>query len=349
MRYTLAGLAQDVVLRTRPGYFSVVMATGIVSVALRLADRPHLSAVLLAIAAAAFTGLAAASALRAAAVPAGLRADLACARNAFTSFAFVAGCDVLGDRLAEDGHDAAAAALAAAALAAWLALTWLVPARVAARRGVRWELTDVSGNWYLWAVGVQSLAIATTFLRAGHVISAEAAVFAGLAAWSAGATLYLVISALVAVRLLRAGLGPQQPTAPYWVAMGAASITVLAAAQILRIPGSTAAATRPALTALATGFWVLATVLIPPLLARGAWRHLARGQVARYRSDLWMIVFPAGMYATASMQLGTAAHLPLIHAAGIVAAWPALTIWALTLAAMLATFATQPHQRSAPD
>jgi tellurite resistance protein TehA-like permease len=343
----VTGLAQEIVLRTRLGYFSVVMATGIVSVALRLADWPLLSAVLLAIAAAAFTGLAAASVLRAAASPAGLRADLACAKSAFTSFAFVAACDVLGDRLTGDGHDDAASALAAAALAAWLALTWLVPARVAARRGGPRQITDIGGSWYLWAVGVQSLAIAATFLRTGHVIPAQAAVLAGLAAWSAGVAAYLAVSGLVAVRLLRAGLGPQQPTAPYWVAMGAASITVLAAAQILRVPGSAAAAIRPALTALAVGFWLLASVLILPLVARGAWRHLLRGQPLGYRSDLWMIVFPAGMYATASMQLGTAARLPLIHAVGQSAAWPAAATWALTAAAFLATLTKPGRQRPA--
>jgi hypothetical protein len=44
--------------------------------------------------------------------------------------------------------------------------------------------------------------------------------------------------AAVTVRLLLVGLRRGDPTAPYWVAMGAASITVLAAAGILRTTGS---------------------------------------------------------------------------------------------------------------
>jgi tellurite resistance protein TehA-like permease len=36
----------------------------------------------------------------------------------------------------------------------------------------------------------------------------------------------------------------------------------------------------------------------------------------RYRPDLWTVVFPLGMYATAGPQLGTAAMLPLIHHIG---------------------------------
>lgn len=89
--------------------------------------------------------------------------------------------------------------------------------------------------------------------------------------------------------------------------MGGASITVLAAALILQDTGSPAVrAARPALTAAAVGFWILASSLIPLLLGRVAWRHLLRREPVRYRADLWMIVFPCGMYATASMQLGAA-------------------------------------------
>jgi tellurite resistance protein TehA-like permease len=325
-----------------PGSFAVVMATGIVSAALRLADGPRLSAALLAIAAACFTVLVAASAVRAAAFPADLRADLASPRSAFTGFAFVAACGVLGDRLAGDGHDTAAAALAAAALAAWLALTCLVPGRMAVHHRTPPAVTDIGGNWYLWAVGTQSLAIAVTFLRAGGIIGARPAVVAAIAAWLAGVTAYLLVTGLVAARLLLAGLAPGSPTAPYWVAMGGASITVLAAALILHDAGSPAVrAARPALTAAAVGFWILASSLIPLLLGRVAWRHLLRREPPRYRTDLWMIVFPAGMYATASLQLGTAARLPLIHAVGTAAAWAAASVWALTFAAMIAWLATR--------
>jgi tellurite resistance protein TehA-like permease len=317
------------------------MASGIVSAALRVAGGLSVSAALLAIAAACYTVLVAASALRAAAFPADLRADLASPRSAFTGFAFVAACGVLGDRLAGDGHDDAAAALAAAALAAWLALTCLVPGRMTVCRRTQATVTDIGGNWYLWAVGTQSLAIAATFLWAVRILGARPAALAAIAAWLAGVVIYLLITVLIVARLLLAGLAPCSPTAPYWVAMGGASITVLAAALILQDTGSPAAReARPALTAAAVGFWILASSLIPLLLGRVAWRHLLRRKPVRYRPDLWMIVFPAGMYATASMQLGTAARLPFVHAVGTAAAWVAALVWALTFAAMIVWLTT---------
>jgi len=339
-RETVRARVAGAVRGTHLGGFAVIMATGIVSSALRGAGRPHLSAAALAIAAAGFVVLASASALRAAAFPADLRRDLGCPASAFTNFAFVAACGVLGNRLASDGHAAAAAVLAAAALGGWLALTCLVPGRMAVHYRDPPAVTDISGNWYLWAVGTQSLAIAATFLAAGGIIRAQLATLAAITAWSAGVMVYLLITVLVTVRLLLAGLGPQDPTAPYWVTMGGASITVLVAAQILHGPGLTAlGAARPVLTAAAVIFWAVASSLIPLLIARGVWRHLARHEPPRYRADLWMIVFPAGMYATASMELGTAARLPLVHGVGAVAAWPAAAAWALTFAAMLVSSA----------
>lgn len=85
--------------------------------------------------------------------------------------------------------------------------------------------------------------------------------------------------------------------------MGAASITVLAPAQILRITGSTPAGAVRTVIRLAVIFRALAACLIPPLAARGAWPPAAPGGTGaplRYRPDLWMIVLPASMYATAT-------------------------------------------------
>lgn len=318
-----------------PGSFAVVMATGIVSAALRQAGSLQLSRVLLAIAAASFTVLLGASAWQAALFPAEMRGDLRSPDRAFTSFAFVAACNVLGYGLAGHGLDYAAA-LAAAGLLAWLVLTCLVPGRLTIRSRTRPAVTDVNGSWYLWAVGTQSLVIAAAFLRAGGLVQARAAALAAVTAWSAGVVLYLAITVAVAARLLLAGLGPRDATAPYWVAMGAASITVLAAVQILHITGQpSAGASRAVMTGLAVTFWALATCLIPPLIARSTWRHLRMHAAARYRADLWMIVFPAGMYAAASMQLGAAAGLPLVHQIGAAATWAAAAAWALCFAAMI--------------
>ncbi|HEV2260470.1 MAG TPA: hypothetical protein VGS06_45780 [Streptosporangiaceae bacterium] len=135
-----------------------------------------------------------------------------------------------------------------------------------------------------------------------------------------------------------AGPAPGDPVAPYWVTMGAASITVLAAAQVLELTRAAGlTGFRPALTDLGLVFWSVATGLIPALAVLGAvrWRH---GLAPRgFRRELWMIVFPAGMYATASMRIGSVAGVPAIHDTGTVAAWIAAAVWALVFTGMLAS------------
>ncbi|WP_234445181.1 hypothetical protein [Streptomyces rimosus] len=42
-----------------------------------------------------------------------------------------------------------------------------------------------------------------------------------------------------------------------------------------------------------------ATVLIPLLLAAGAWRHVRHRVPLRYEPSWWSAVFPIGMYAAA--------------------------------------------------
>lgn len=319
----------------KPGWFAVAMATGIVSAALLQAGAALASAVLLGIDAAVFVVLAGIAIWRTVVAPGQLPADLRNPQLACTAFAFVAACGVLGTRLAATkapGSAVAAAALAGAALAGWLALVSLLPVLLFRLPG-RVAVADVNGTWYLSAVGTQSLAIAAVFLYATGLLPGWLAGPAGAAAWCTGVVLYLGVCIAVAVRLRRAGLPADQPTAPYWVAMGAASISVLAAAQLLGA-GLISGGPRLAVSAAAVALWMLATCLIPVLAARTGWRHLRSGVPVRYRADLWMIIFPAGMYATASMRIGAVTGIAVLADIGRWAVWAGAAAWLLVFISM---------------
>jgi tellurite resistance protein TehA-like permease len=345
----LAGAAAAAASRVGPGSFSMVMATGIVAAALRQDGLRPAGGVVLAIAAAGFVVLAAAAGWRAATRPSAVRADLTCPGRAFTAFTFPAACGVLGLGLATAGLQAAAAVLAAAGAAAWLALTALIPARMAAVPRARPRIGDVNGTWYLSAVATQSLAVMAAFLHGGGVLAAGAAAAVGLAAWLAGTAGYLLITAAVAARLRKAGIGPPGLRAGYWVAMGAASIGVLAAAHILGIGRAPAiAVARPWITATAVALWVLATCLIPVLAAVTAAVWLRSRPRPRYIPSAWMVVFPLGMYATASQQLGAVAGLRVVRLVGESFTWPAAAAWLLVLAAMVMAPVNWARPRLAP-
>jgi len=323
-----------VVRSLHPGYFALVMATGIVSVGLRDhgLDRP--STGLLWLAAGAYAVFAAATAGRVVAYRTEVRRDLADPARGFGMFTFVAGSDVLGVRLAMEGHTAVAAGLLTVGVAAWSLLGWLVPVTVV-RRGPRPLLAGANGTWFIWVVAVQSVAVLATTLDpvAGAAGGALAVVAVGF--WSVGAVCYLVVATLVGLRLVRHRLRPVDLTPPYWVAMGATAITVLAGTGIATAGRPALAGVREVAAAISLAYWVLGTVLIPPLLAAWWWRHVTHRVPLRYEPTWWSIVFPLGMYGVATRRLGEVADLPLVAATGRYELWLAAAAWTAAFAAML--------------
>jgi tellurite resistance protein TehA-like permease len=312
-----------------PRCFAMVMATGIVSVALRLAGSPGPSVALLWVAVAAFAVLVVASARRVAAFGPRVRDELSRPDRLFSYFAFPAAASVLGARLAGDDPPGVVAVLTAVTAVAWIAVSRIVLGYLASWAGPRRAITDVNGTWQLWVVGTQSAAIAATSAYAAGVLPGRLAAWAAVVVWAAGAALYLVVTALVVMRLDVADLAPGDPVAPYWVTMGAASITVLGAAEALQITGATAVVGfRAGLTDLGLAFWSVATGLIPALALFGAVRWRRGLTPPGFRREWWMIVFPAGMYATASMRIGAVAGVPAIRDTGTATAWVAAAIWA---------------------
>jgi tellurite resistance protein TehA-like permease len=51
-----------------------------------------------------------------------------------------------------------------------------------------------------------------------------------------------------------------------------------------------------------------------------------------------MVVFPAGMYATASMRIGATAGVPAVRDIGTAAAWVATAVWAAVFAWMISAW-----------
>jgi tellurite resistance protein TehA-like permease len=316
-----------------PGYFALVMATGIVSRAAFLDGATVLAAGLLAVAAAAYVVLVAAYGWRFARYRREFLADASDPVKAFAFFTFVAGSDVLGAGLAADHLAPITAGLLLIAGLAWLLLSYGIPGTLITRRGARPALSGANGTWFLWVVGTQSIAVAAAALPASGGLAALA-----VACWSIGTVLYLIIATLVLAALLLFSARPADITPPYWVFMGATAISVLAGAQILRLPPDPfTAAARPVIAGLSVAVWAFGTWLIPPLIAVGVWRHLIRRVRLRYEPALWSIVFPLGMYGVASRALGTATGVSWLVTLGRDEAWVALAAWVAVAAGMAAS------------
>jgi tellurite resistance protein TehA-like permease len=320
-----------------PGYFALVMASGIISLGLDLVGLHSLSWALFAVGAAGFVVLLVMNIWRLVGFRAAMAADFHEPRRAFGFFTFVAGTNVLGVRADAAGWTSLTAALLAVSGVVWLLLGYVVPWSAVLGREERPVVAAANGTWFIWVVASQSVAVAAAGLEptAGDTTRQGLAVLAVLS-WSVGIFLYAASAVFVSFRLMLYPLSPEDLDPPYWVSMGAVAITVVAGARIVGMDSAPMVnATRGLVAGLCVVFWCFATWLIPVLVAAGWWRHVRRGVPLRYEPTLWSIIFPLGMYSVAGITLGRADHLPLVESIGATWLWVAVVTWAIVLLAML--------------
>ncbi|HEY0773905.1 MAG TPA: tellurite resistance/C4-dicarboxylate transporter family protein [Nocardioidaceae bacterium] len=332
----LRGRVRGAVEGLTPGYFALVMASGIISVGMDLEGFAVVSAILLGVCAAAFVLLLALTAWRFVAFRSAVNEDFMDPRRAFGFFTFVAGTNVLGVRLGMEGWYWATALLLLFSGLVWLVLGYVVPWTAVLGRQERPVVVTANGTWFIWVVASQSVAVAAATIEpVFDPVRRELALLAVMS-WSVGVFLYGAAGILVSLRLMLYSFGPEELTPPYWVSMGALAITVLAGARIVEMADAPmVAVTRDLIAGLAVVFWAFATWLIPVLVAAGWWRHVARKVPLRYEATLWSIIFPLGMYAVAGIYLGQTDRLPVVSVVGSVELWVAFAAWAVVLVSMV--------------
>ena len=324
----MAGLA--------PGYFALVMASGIISVGMKLKGFELISTALLIVCIVGFVILLGLTLWRFVAYRGAIIDDLLDPGRGFGFFTFVAGTNVLGVRLGMEGAHAATALLLGLAGTAWLLLGYMVPWTAVLGKVERPVVATANGTWFIWVVASQSVAIAAASVEPVFVTGRRELAVLAVMSWSVGVFLYAATAMTVSLRLMLYKFGPEELTPPYWVAMGALAITVLAGARIVEMADAPmVAVTRDLIAGLSVMFWAFATWLIPVLLAAGWWRHRSRGIPLHYEPSLWGMVFPLGMHAVAGIYLGEADRLPLVAAIGGAELWVALAACIAVMIAML--------------
>ena len=319
-----------------PGYFALVMGTGIISVGLHEVGLEAASLVLLGIAALAYVVLWVLYVWRAVAYPHAVRDDVRNPAAAFAFFTIVAATDVLAVRLVTAGLVAVAVPLVVLGALLWFVFGYVLPWQVLMTRDGLPILARTNGTWFIWAVASQSLAVAMTVIHP-HVSAGRAWVgILAVLSWSVGVALYGGVGILVLLRIVHFGITPREFEPPYWVAMGAMAIAVVAGSNIVAM-GSTPMvdATRALVAGTVAIFWTFCLWLVPVLVGAGFWRHVVHRVPLVYVPTLWSIVFPVGMFAVASLNLGRVDHLPLVEALGKVALGVAVLVWSVVLVAML--------------
>ena len=320
--------------------FSFVMAGGIVSVSLLMHDRLVLSRMLMVVAIAGYLVLAALTVRQLTRHPSRVQGNVAAPPSRFGYATFVAASGVLGTRLVLLGVPVVPLVQLLVALTAVVMIgQWVVRAL---RHDVDpwWQMVD--GSWFLSSVACHSIGVLAASIAAVRPAAAGPLVVVALVAWASGIIAYGIVLRGVLTRLGRRRIGARDLTAPYWITMGACAIAVLDSAKLAVLP---AAVMPPLLHAVVSWaglvFWVLATALIPLILAAGWWRHVRHRVPLDNPTTLWSIVFPLGMYDVASTLMARTHEFWVARVIGDIGAWIALLAWLVTVGLLVGRAVTR--------
>jgi len=348
--------AQEGVRSLFPGYFALVMATGIVSIAAHLLGMEIVALGLFQLNKVAYVILWILFLVRLLFFSRRLISDLTDHVRGPGFFTMVAGTCVLGSQFVLlAGDRTTALPLWGLGFALWHLLIYAFFASAMVKETKPALEMGINGAWLIAVVATQSISILGTLLAPGLGAWKETLLFYALTMYLLGGMLYILIMALIFYRLLFFHLEAKQMTPTYWISMGAVAITTLAGDTLILNAGQWTflAELLPFLKGFNIFFWATATWWIPLLVILGVWRHLYKHYPLSYDPQYWGLVFPLGMYTTCTYQLAKALQLPFLYAIPQYFVYFALVAWLATFAGLIYRLASSlilvPLRRPGPS
>lgn len=322
----------DEIQSLHPGNFALVMATGIISIALEAHGFSEAAVVLAIFAGFAWLILLLLSTLRLIGFSKAVFIDLTSPRMVFSYFTLVAATNIVGMLLHDYGYTNLAVACWFIAFASWSLLLYLAFS-VLTFMSHEHNVNIMHGGWLITIVGTQSLVllgikVAPVFGVYQHYMMMEVHML-----WGLGLAMYGIFVTLFCYRIFFLSLKPEDLTPLLWVVMGAAAISANAGTSLLESQNQLPflANQKPFIDGITLMILSWATWWIPLLFLFGAWKHLVRRLPFKYEPIIWSMVFPLGMYTVAIERMGHVAEVPpMIWISGIMIVL-ALIAWACSL------------------
>lgn len=320
-----------------PGLFTLVMSTGIVSLACWMEGLGGLANALYAIAGTAYVLLLALTLLGIGRAPGSFLRSFKDSASIYRILPLVPATSVLGmQSLLMGGGVRLALMLWGLAGLLWIALIYALffTLMIGPRKP---SFDHLHGGWLMAVVATQSVAILGATLAPGVGILSGDGMLIPLALFLFGCSLYLLLIPWILQSLLFYQITPDSLTPLNWINMGACAISVLAGSTLLDHAARWPLLTQihPFLVGISLLFWVLASGWIPLLVMLGIWRHGVRRFPLAYDPGYWGLVFPLGMYTVSTLHLGESAGIPVMGLMASKAILAALLAWALTMAGFL--------------
>lgn len=325
-----------------PGYFALVMATGITGIAAGLYDYALIAKSFYFFNLAAFALLWGLLILRMVLYFDDFRRDLTDHNRGPGFFTVVAAANVLGSQLIlQYGRFTPALLLWITSLILWFLITYSFFAAITIKRSHPGIQKGLNGSWLIIIVATQSVALLGTLLFTNSEGRfSDFFLLMMICLFLTGGMLYIVLITLIIYRFAFFPLKPRDVSAPYWIGMGAVAISTLTGTEIIRALEESIFGDLEGFTkGLTLFFWAFGTWWIPLLLILGFWRHVRHKiplpwTTRGYDPSYWGMVFPLGMYTVCTHALAQIFDVPILDVIPKYFIFIAIAAWISTFTGM---------------
>lgn len=326
-----------------PGYFALVMATGIISIGAHLLQMPLVARSLFWLNVIFYCVLLTIFLLRVVYFLPRIAGEFRDHQKGPGHFTLVAGTCILGNQVMVLFNQAfPAKVLLVFAGVCWVIFIYSFFMSITIRKDKPSLDKGINGSWLLAIVSTEAVAVLIILMVPTITDHREVLLFLALGLHLVGGILYIYIMSLIFYRLSFFDLTANELGAPYWINMGATAITTLAGAMLMLNAHAWSLLTDilPFVKGLTLFFWFAGTWWIPLLIILGTWRHgvvkVALPTTAHgYSPAYWGMVFPLGMYTVCTYRLSQALQIDFLMKIPQYFIYVALVVWIFVLTGMI--------------
>jgi len=328
-----------------PAYFALVMATGIISIALFLHGLETAAYILFYLNILFLFTLLGLFIYRLVQFKQQVIADFKSYQKGPGFFTLVAALCIVGNQfILLFQYLLAAKILLALAAAAWLFIGYGFFYNITVTEDKKGLKDGINGTWLVVIVAIQALSVLISFLSEEDSAFVPVYLFVALCFFLLGCVFYLYIMSLIIYRISFFPLNAGELGAPYWINMGATAITTLAGSMLIlhvqKVPFIIEIL--PFLKGFTLLFWAAGTWWIPLLIILGIWRHVIKKVAVPlspdgYDPSYWGMVFPLGMYTVCTFRLSEALDIPFLKLIPHYFIYIALFAWVAVMIGLIRT------------